>query len=528
MRRNTLDRPGPARQHEPAQAAAAIADAGASSDSPVESTATTPAVIATSHLRRTLLGLDTVAALFAWVLALAAEPSFRQQPLRLVGVAATATAVTLLVFRSKELYLSRVCAVRSVEVGRLLYACAMSGALFLVAEAVAMDAAHVRTAASGAVVTFLVAALLRGIFSRSVSSARGRGKFSRPIVVVASGRDGGALVDLLSSHPELGYRVAGVVSPADLPLSEVDGPWLGAHTLDVVRAAGANGVVIAASGVPSGTLNRLVRTLTAANVHVQLSVGLVGIDSRRLRSVPLAHEPFLYLERPVLSSWQVLLKRALDVAIGTVALLATAPLLALIAAAIWLQDRGPVLYRSERIGEDGKPFTMYKFRTMTIDADTRLAELAHSNARTGPLFKAAHDPRVTRAGRFLRAASLDELPQLWNVLRGSMSLVGPRPALAREVAEFDLELSTSRHSVRPGITGLWQMEARDNPSFSAYRRLDIFYVENWSMWLDLAILGGTAQSVAVRAVVGCLRALRDKSPSPALQDSPAPTSFILE
>jgi len=481
---------------------------------------------APSNLRRVLLAIDTVTSLVVWGVALSSEPAHQDDPAQLALLTLAATVITLAVFRSKELYLSRVCAVRSVEVGRLLYACAASGVGLLLTEAVVSDRAHVREAVLGAAGTFVVDSLLRGIFSRSVNSARGRGHFSRPVVVVGSGSDGTDLVDLLASHPELGYRVAGVVSPADLPLSGRDDPWLGGHTLELVQAAGANGVIIATSSIPSGTLNRLVRTLTAANVHVQLSVGLVGIDSRRLRSVPLAHEPFLYVERPVLSAWQILLKRALDVVIGSFALLVTAPVFALIALAIRLQDGAPVFYSSERIGEDGKPFTMHKFRTMTTDADKRLAELASSNDRTGPLFKAAADPRVTRIGRFLRAASLDELPQLWNVLRGSMSLVGPRPALAREVAEFDLELSTSRHSVRPGITGLWQMEARDNPSFSAYRRLDIFYVENWSMWLDLAILGGTAQAVAVRGVVGCLQALRGKSPEPSLKESPSSPTFV--
>ena len=140
---------------------------------------------------------------------------------------------------------------------------------------------------------------------------------------------------------------------------------------------------------------------------------------------------------------------------------------------------------------------MLKFRTMVVDAEARLAALELDNQRRGPLFKLDVDPRVTRIGRFLRASSLDELPQLINVLEGEMSLVGPRPALPAEVAEFPIELR-ERHRVRPGITGLWQVEARDNPSFDAYQRLDLFYVENWSLALDLVIMLGTAEQMLLR------------------------------
>ena len=162
-----------------------------------------------------------------------------------------------------------------------------------------------------------------------------------------------------------------------------------------------------------------------------------------------------------------------------------------------------MLFRQRRVGRDGVEFEMLKFRSMCVDAEARLAALKLvGNDRTGPLFKLdGIDPRVTRIGRFLRASSLDELPQLLNVLRGDMSLVGPRPALAAEVAEFPADLN-ARHRVRPGITGLWQVEARDNPSFEAYRRLDLFYVENWSLVLDLVILLGTVEQVLARPFLG--------------------------
>jgi lipopolysaccharide/colanic/teichoic acid biosynthesis glycosyltransferase len=164
-----------------------------------------------------------------------------------------------------------------------------------------------------------------------------------------------------------------------------------------------------------------------------------------------------------------------------------------------LQDGGPVFFKQVRVGRGGETFKVYKFRTMVVDAEARLAELLEQNVRTGPLFKMERDPRITRVGRFLRSSSFDELPQLLNVLKGEMSLVGPRPALPREVESFDDELMT-RTKALPGITGLWQVEARDNPSFSAYRRLDLFYVHNWSLSLDLIILLATAEQVVAKLI----------------------------
>jgi lipopolysaccharide/colanic/teichoic acid biosynthesis glycosyltransferase len=189
----------------------------------------------------------------------------------------------------------------------------------------------------------------------------------------------------------------------------------------------------------------------------------------------------------------------MDIVGAGVALLFALPVLAIAAVAIKLNDRGPVLFRQQRLGKDGKTFMLLKLRTMQTDAESKLADLVGENERDGPLFKLDVDPRVTRPGRILRATSLDELPQLFNVLKGEMSLVGPRPPLASEYDQFDDELR-QRQQLIPGITGLWQLEARDNPSFRAYRRLDLYYLRNWSISLDLMILLLTVYQVLIRAV----------------------------
>jgi lipopolysaccharide/colanic/teichoic acid biosynthesis glycosyltransferase len=178
-----------------------------------------------------------------------------------------------------------------------------------------------------------------------------------------------------------------------------------------------------------------------------------------------------------------------------------APLLALAAVAVKLQDGGPVFFRQERVGRHGVPFTLFKLRTMQVGSERATDLILELNVRDGPLVKVPNDPRVTKVGRILRATSIDELPQLWNVLNGTMSLVGPRPALPDEVARFDTELR-ARESVLPGLTGLWQVEGRDNPSFAAYRRFDLFYLQNWSVALDIIILASTVESVLLRIFRG--------------------------
>jgi exopolysaccharide biosynthesis polyprenyl glycosylphosphotransferase len=190
-------------------------------------------------------------------------------------------------------------------------------------------------------------------------------------------------------------------------------------------------------------------------------------------------------------SW---LKRALDMVVVTCGLIAIAPLLALIALAIKIDSRGPVFYGQQRVGKNGRMFKMLKFRSMVTGADQRLADLAAHNEASGPMFKMRRDPRVTRVGRFIRRWSLDELPQLFNVLRGDMSLVGPRPPVPSEVSEYE-EWQLGRLRAVPGLTGLWQVSGRSEVPFHDMVRLDLHYIRNWSLSLDIEILLRTIPAV---------------------------------
>jgi len=486
-----------------------------------------PATRGSNFLRRVLVLLDATAVTIAWAVALLVPdgldaPGISRLP-NLLGAVALATAAAVAIIASQRLYLARVCSVRAVETVRLGRTAILLALLLQASERKLGVRVSLTESIAGATLSFALLGSFRDGYRAWLKAHRRQGRHSRPIVVVGANEEGYDLYRLIGDHPELGFTVCGVVgNPSEVTERGYDVPWLGdiAHVADAVSAAGANGVLVAASALPSTQLNKVVRDLLVAGVHVHLSSGIRGIDYRRVRSHPLAHEPLFYLEPISLARWQMVTKRATDLVLAGIGLVLAAPVLAACALAIKTSDKGPVFFRQQRVGRDGRTFTILKLRTMVVDAEARLEELASQNQREGVLFKLANDPRVTRVGRLLRSTSLDELPQLINVMRGDMSLVGPRPALPVEVAQFDEEL-LARQRVRPGITGLWQVEARDSVSFSAYQRLDLFYVENWSVSLDLAILLSTVQTVASRT----LRAVRRRS-APAADS--ATVSWLLD
>jgi exopolysaccharide biosynthesis polyprenyl glycosylphosphotransferase len=496
-------------------------------DVAAQATAPAPQTKGSAALRRILVFLDAASVAVAWTVALLVpdgldRPGMVRFPNMAVAIL-LATAASVILIASQRLYLARVCSVRAVETVRLGRAAALTALLLQAGERRLGIHVSWMEVVSGAVLSFALLGACRDAYRAWLKAHRRAGRHSRQMVVIGANEEAYDLYQLVGQHPELGFRVCGIIgNPSEVTERGYDVPWLGDinHAVEAVAASGANGVLVAASALPSVQLNRVVRDLLCAGIHVHLSSGIRGIDYRRLRSHPMAHEPLFYLEPVSLSRWQVATKRVTDLILSGLGLLLAMPVLVACAAVIKLHDRGPVFFRQERVGRDGKTFTIYKLRTMVIDAEARLADLVSQNQRDGVLFKLSADPRVTTVGRFLRATSLDELPQLMNVFRGDMSLVGPRPALPVEVAQFDDEL-LARQQVRPGITGLWQVEARDNPSFQTYQRLDLFYVENWSVSLDMAILLSTAQAVATRG----MRAVHRRS-APAAES--ATVSWLLD
>jgi exopolysaccharide biosynthesis polyprenyl glycosylphosphotransferase len=300
----------------------------------------------------------------------------------------------------------------------------------------------------------------------------------------------------LSREPWSGYDVVGACIPGQYSRDGIGIPGFGTvpvlgnekSVARAVVASGSHAVAVAATEQFHGTgLRELSWELENLDVDLLVAPGVVDVAGPRLHMRPVAGLPLIHVEKPQYHGAKRFQKRAFDIAFSGLALLVGLPLLLLIALAVKLTSRGPVFYRQERIGLDGTPFEMIKFRTMVVGADAMLEEVAHLNeSDSGVLFKIRKDPRVTPLGRFLRKYSLDELPQFINAFTGQMSVVGPRPPLETEVASYD-DHTMRRLLVKPGITGLWQVSGRSDLSWEDSVRLDMFYVENWSIMADIVI-----------------------------------------
>ena len=455
-----------------------------------------------SNLRRILFALDVVALAIAWVPALMIGLDRTETLLMRAGMTSFALVVSVLVLSLNELYLSRVASVRTIEVARIIRSVAIVVVLLMAMfRIVHVDEGLIWIAVGGTTMALTLLATRSG-YRAWLTSARARGFHQRRIIVIGGNTEAAELVKMLDEHPDEGFRVCGVIAAREVAEAHgIGGVWLGARDeLDaILQRERVNGVVIVTAEIEVDELEQLIARLQKRGVHIQLSSGVLGIHHRRLRAAPIAYQPIYYLEAPGLNSSQVAVKRVIDLIVAGLLLVVSLPFLLVIAALVKLGDRGPIFFRQTRVGRHGESFGLIKFRTMVPNAEAKLKELQAQNERVGPLFKMESDPRITGVGRVLRLTSLDELPQLINVLRGEMSLVGPRPALPSEVEQFDEKLMT-RMRVPPGITGLWQVEARDNPNFGAYRRLDLFYVENWTLSLDLVILLATIEQVVAKAV----------------------------
>ena len=293
-----------------------------------------------------------------------------------------------------------------------------------------------------------------------------------------------------ASAPGAAGASAAGASAADVPVA---GGLCGVAA--AVSRFGADTVaVLACPEMDGGRLRELAWELEKTNTDLFVAPALLDVAGPRTTIRPVAGLPLLHVDHPELAGVRQAVKSVFDKTCAASALLMLAPLFAVIAISVRLADHGPVFFRQTRIGKDGRGFTLYKFRTMVPDAEQRKSELAAYNEATGVLFKIRRDPRVTRPGAWLRRWSLDELPQLINVLIGDMSLVGPRPALPEEVASYGGHMRR-RLVVKPGMTGLWQVSGRSDLSREEAERLDVYYVENWSLVLDLQVLWKTRSAV---------------------------------
>jgi exopolysaccharide biosynthesis polyprenyl glycosylphosphotransferase len=335
---------------------------------------------------------------------------------------------------------------------------------------------------------------------------RATGRAMTSVLIVGDPSAIGDFSTLLRRDRHAGMRVVGACVPSELVadsatiaiLDEVGVPLLGDvdSVLSAVASSGADTVAVVSSGaIGPEKLRWISWQLEGSATDLVVSPGLIEVAGPRLHIQPVAGLPLLHVEEPEFTGFRRVLKAGFDRTIAATALLVFSPVLIVLGAAIRLTSSGPALFRQVRVGRNGETFTMFKFRSMYTDAEERLTALAgHSDHGDGVLFKMRNDPRVTAVGRLLRKFSLDELPQLLNVLNGSMSLVGPRPPLPREVARYEDHVHR-RLLVKPGVTGLWQVSGRSTLAWDESVRLDLRYVENWSIAGDLQILWKTMFAV---------------------------------
>ena len=348
--------------------------------------------------------------------------------------------------------------------------------------------------------TVSVSLLLAGrlVLLATAHVLRSRGYNAHNVLIVGTGRRAQEFLSSAMKHKEWGYRIVGFLDK-DPKLIEkgVSGyPVLG--TLDdfpkIIESTVIDEVVFVVPRSWLPVIEKYILYCEAVGVPATLATDF--FDLEMAFGVPRELDGLTYLtfETSRLKDTERLIKRVLDIAVSSSVLLMCLPLFSVLAVAIRMESKGPVFFKQIRCGMNGRKFHLYKFRSMVVDAEKRLEELKQHNEMTGPVFKMTNDPRLTRVGRLLRKTSLDEFPQFWNVLRGDMSLVGPRPPIPAEVDQYE-PWHRRRLSMKPGITCIWQVSGRNNIKFEDWMKLDLQYIDRWSLWLDLRIMVQTIQVI---------------------------------
>lgn len=450
---------------------------------------------------RRLLAADTVVGLGAGMIAFHARfgPEITSYNWLYLVLSAALPLAFVSALAANRAYERRFLFVGTEEYQRVLRA----GLALVAAVALASYASDVRPSRGYLIVALPLATLAsigaRFAMRRLLHRARVGGQFLRRVVAVGHPAAVADLTRQLRRERYHGLDVVGGCLPPGVNggLEEVDLPVVGSFdAIDAaVAAAGADTVIVLSCPELNGrALRRLAWQLEDDDIDLILASALIDVAGERTTIRPVDGLPLLHVDHPRLAGAGRVVKAVFD-RVGAAALICLfAPLLAAVAIAVKLDSPGPVIFRQVRVGKGGREFAMVKFRSMWHNADSLVAQLHASNETDGLLFKMRADPRVTRVGRWLRRYSVDELPQLFNVLRGQMSLVGPRPPLPREVAAYPDDLRR-RLAVKPGMTGLWQVSGRSDLPWEEAVRLDLRYVENWTLTMDLAILLRTLSAV---------------------------------
>ena len=348
------------------------------------------------------------------------------------------------------------------------------------------------------IIAVVLLALARLVQNGIVGWLRTRGVGISSVIIVGAGEAGRTVMRTIVARPELGYEILGFVDD-DAQKGRTDiGRFKALGSTDnlgrLLEAEAVDEVIVTLPWMYHRKIMSIVHECERQQVSARIVPDLFQMSLSQVDVDDLGGVPLIGVRKVGFGRGALLVRRGMDIVGAFVGLVLGAPFMALIALAIRLDSPGPIIFRQMRVGAGGRLFEIYKFRSMRAGAEAELEQLRDLDETDGPIFKIHDDPRMTRMGRFLRRTSLDELPQLWNVLRGEMSLVGPRPPLPDEVNGY-VEWHKKRLEVRPGMTGLWQVSGRSLLSFDEMVLLDIYYIENWSLWLDFKILVRTIPQV---------------------------------
>ncbi|MVA75241.1 exopolysaccharide biosynthesis polyprenyl glycosylphosphotransferase, partial [Auraticoccus sp. F435] len=437
-----------------------------------------------------LVAADAACGALAWALALVVTDVLLGASSAPLWSALVAMPVWVLMIALCRGYERSKVGVGSDEMRAALRASAHGIVLAALLATVTQDTLLLATSVLAAVIAPVGGLLTRVGLRRWLHHRQRHGVDLRDTVVVGSMPQVQELAEQVAAEPNAGMRVVGVCVPEqDVARARAAGLVVLGRSDDVRSAVQRHGAAVVAvtAGQPQHYLRELAWSLEGLDSQLLVHPGLVEVAGPRLHIRPFIGLPLLAVEQPHFSGWRIPAKRATDLVLSSLGLLLAGPLMLVLAAAIRLSDGGPAIFRQTRVGRNGQTFTMYKFRSMHVDAEARLADLLAQNEGAGPLFKMVDDPRITRVGKLLRRTSLDELPQLFNILNGTMSVVGPRPPLPSEVREYQRPVRR-RLLVTPGLTGLWQVSGRSALSWDESVRLDLRYVENWTLALDLLII----------------------------------------
>ncbi len=350
-----------------------------------------------------------------------------------------------------------------------------------------------------AAMEFFILVAIRVVVRSYFLGALTSGKHSLRVLIIGTGERARDLALELQRQAEWGFKIIGHLDPDPKRVgSDVDGvPVIGTveNVSDCLKKHVVDEVIIA---IPRSLLEDaepIAQACEVEGIKLRFMADVFRLHVARISLTQLGSTPLLTLEPVAQDNNQLFIKRIFDLVVTTLSMPVILPILAVVAIAIKLDSPGPILFVQQRVGLRKHLFPMFKFRSMHVDAEEKMKEMEHLNEAEGPIFKITNDPRVTRVGHFIRKTSIDELPQLFNVLRGEMSLVGPRPMSIRDVDLFDKGIQRKRFSVKPGLTCIWQVSGRSNLPFHKWLELDLKYIENWSLWLDFKILVKTIPAV---------------------------------